>query len=762
MTLDVLDRLGVLVVEAAGAVAFSASLTTAVSDLQLEVRGVGPIDLPVSQEQARQLCLLGREARYGRGEQTVVDRLVRDTWEVPKSRVKIDKRRWNETLLPVLDRLRRDLGIASGRRLTAELHSMLVYAPGQFFVQHQDSEKDDAMVASLVVSLPSTFSGGALEVQHAGATARYRGSKKSLSFVAFYSDCRHEVKPVKSGYRVALTYNLILRDDPGQPASDVDSELTAEVGSCLSEHFDTSGADRLVYLLDHEYTRRGLDWSRLKGVDGRRSAVLAAAAERAGCSVTLALADVHETWTAYDRDEYRRSGYRHWDEGNDDVGSPSGSDEYVLDDLIESSITLESWLEPGRGRVETVGIAISDDEVCASTPTGELQPHQSEYEGYMGNWGNTLDRWYHRGAVLVWPRSREFALRAQASPAWALSELTARARRGDVTGAREAARDLDPFWGRAAAAVEARGFFGKAMRTARAVDDPAVAALLLAPFHLERLAASHATALSALVEAYGDQWACELVVGWSARWRSHHHQPGSPETWIAASGQLLLALRGTGDAGAAFAAAVVRESWKRLSRSVDQARALTSPSGRDQGLSDLGHPIAAIMEGATLVGARDVSDDIVGVLCGDGDVSGCAITVLKVTAPERWDAVGLDGVAVECSAVLQARLAAPARRSDDWSIELPHGCACELCAELRAFLETPTQSRMEWPLAKNRRSHVHARIDVAEIAVRHQTRRVGRPYTLVLTKTDELFDRDAQRRRRDEQDLAWLRRGRRS
>jgi hypothetical protein len=32
---------------------------------------------------------------------------------------------------------------------------MLVYGKGQFFLPHQDSEKDDAMVGTLVVSLPS-------------------------------------------------------------------------------------------------------------------------------------------------------------------------------------------------------------------------------------------------------------------------------------------------------------------------------------------------------------------------------------------------------------------------------------------------------------------------------------------------------------------------------------------------------------------------------------------------------------------------------
>ena len=47
---------------------------------------------------------------------------------------------------------------------------MLVYGKGQFFLPHQDSEKDDAMVGTLVVSLPSAHTGGELVIEHAGQT----------------------------------------------------------------------------------------------------------------------------------------------------------------------------------------------------------------------------------------------------------------------------------------------------------------------------------------------------------------------------------------------------------------------------------------------------------------------------------------------------------------------------------------------------------------------------------------------------------------
>jgi 2OG-Fe(II) oxygenase superfamily len=181
-----------------------------VGDLDLEIRGVGRLHLPVPEDQAALLAGIGRPARYGKGEQTLLDSTVRDTGEIPRSQVTIDQRRWNRTLLAVVDQLGQDLGLPEGAGLRPELHSMLVYGPGQFFVPHQDSEKADDMVASLVVTLPSAFTGGSLVVEHHGKRATYRSTKTSLSFVAFYSDCRHEIRPVTSGHRIVLTYNLHL------------------------------------------------------------------------------------------------------------------------------------------------------------------------------------------------------------------------------------------------------------------------------------------------------------------------------------------------------------------------------------------------------------------------------------------------------------------------------------------------------------------------------------------------------------------------
>ncbi|MGZ5446255.1 MAG: 2OG-Fe(II) oxygenase, partial [Thermoanaerobaculia bacterium] len=111
-----------------------------------------------------------------------------------------------------------------------------------------------------------------------------------------------------------------------------------------------------------------------------------------------------------------------------------------------------------------------------------------------------------------------------------------------------------------------------------------------------------------------------------------------------------------------------------------------------------------------------------------------------------------------CTESLAARLSAPPREPGDWSIPAELGCRCERCSELHAFLTARERRVSEWPLAKEHRAHVHQTIERHELPLSHETRRTGRPYTLVLTKREALFERDAAQRKRWINDLEWLRR----
>ena len=504
--------------------------------------------------------------------------------------------------------------------------------------------------------------------------------------------------------------------------------------------------NRLVYLLDHEYTPRALTWPRLKGADASRVSLLREAANRADCEAILALADIKTTHSAFkdDYDDYRYR--RRWDDDDDedeyDDDDGSGNDtQYEIQELIDSEVALTHWTGPDGTRLEETSLPVDGTEVCASTPTGDLEPYSSEYEGYMGNWGNTLDRWYHRAAVVVWPREQAFANRAETSPAWALDELAAMVSAGDASGAQATAATLAPFWDRALRARTAEergrvsGLFGQALRAADAVADAETAAMLLRPFRIENLTGAHVDSFGKIADRYGQQWTAQLLRTWSG---------GDQPTWAYGGGQerpqwladrlpgLCAGLQATGSAGALAARQILDLAWEWLRNDIATGLALSSPSHRDEKLGGLGKPLASVLTAAAAIGAARTRDPVSGHIRKLQD----AVTALEVSAlraaaePSRDGArgdVGFGDLAADCAARLRARLARPQRASGDWSIGLPvGGCTCDLCDTLRAFLEDKSRRTFEWPLAKQRRQHVHSRIDAAELPVTHQTRRQGR------------------------------------
>ena len=756
---------------------FSVELTASLDDLSLQVEGFGPVRFPVTPAKARKLIGLGRPARFGRGERTLTDPDVRDTWEIPKHLVRAQ---WDDaTLKDVLATVKEGLGLPNAAGLTADLHSLLVYEQNQHFLAHQDSEKDDSMVGTLVVTLPSSYAGGELMVGHNEEWRAYRGSKTALSLVAFYADCRHEVLKVASGYRITLTYNLLLHGDTSRPG---DEGTVAGLADLLREHFSTPvpryyggpAADppnRLVYLLDHEYTPRALKWSRLKGADASRVSLLREAVKGADCEAILALANIQTTHSAFkdDYDDYRYG--RHWDDDYDDDDGSGDDSQYDIQELIDSEVSLTHWTGPEGTRLEETSLPVKSGEVCSATPTGDLEPYSSQYEGYMGNWGNTLDRWYHRAAVVVWPREQAFANRAETSPAWALDELATMASAGDVPGAQAAAATLAPFWDGALRGQapqdrsRASGIIGKALRAADVVADAETAAMLLRPFRIENLVDKHVDSFGKIADEYGQRWTAELLRTWYGE-----DQP----TWVYGGGQerpqwvadrlpgLCAGLHAKGSAGAAAAQRLLDLAWEWLRREIGTGIALSSPSYRDKELGNLGKPLASVLTATVAIGAAGTRDAVPGYIREQAD----AVTALEMSAlraaaelprPGARDDAGFGDLAADCAARLRARLARPQRPSGDWSIELPAGgCTCDLCGTLRAFLDDKSRRAFEWPLAKQSRQHVHSRIDAAELPVTHQTRRQGRPYTLVLTKTNALFAREQEARIRDETDLEWL------
>ena len=114
-------------------------------------------------------------------------------------------------------------GRAKERRISARLDKLNVYGEGDFFKGHVDTPRSTQMFGTLLINLPVAHEGGELVVysprhhsndsegggnvtlsSSAGSYTTSWGADNVLSWIAFFSDCPHEVLPVKSGNRSAL------------------------------------------------------------------------------------------------------------------------------------------------------------------------------------------------------------------------------------------------------------------------------------------------------------------------------------------------------------------------------------------------------------------------------------------------------------------------------------------------------------------------------------------------------------------------------
>lgn len=114
--------------------------------------------------------------------------------------------------------------------IKAELYKLNIYACGGFFKAHVDTPRSEKMFGSLVVCLPTPFTGGELVVRHHKQEIKYDWSStasdtsSTLHWAAFFSDIEHEVLPVSEGYRVTLTYNLSYHSKTNDSTFDVTTQ----------------------------------------------------------------------------------------------------------------------------------------------------------------------------------------------------------------------------------------------------------------------------------------------------------------------------------------------------------------------------------------------------------------------------------------------------------------------------------------------------------------------------------------------------------
>ncbi len=749
---------------------FFATGTVEIFSPSLEVEGVGPVALPLLPVQAEQLIAVAERAPYGRGEETLVDTDVRRTWQIDAARVRIGGRHWAETLETIVDRATTGLGVSEP--VVAEFYKLLVYDEGSFFVDHRDTEKAPGMFATLVVVLPSIYTGGELLVHHRDREARLELScpePSDAAFAAFYADCVHEVLPITSGCRLALVYNL-LRPGKGQqlePPS-YDSEQ-ARVAARLQQWIeakksaDDDSPEKLVYPLEHAYTQAELSFEALKGEDAAIAPVLVAAARQSGCDLHLALVSIEESGSAEYLGYYGSGRRGRWSYDDDDEG------DYEIIEVHDRSATLSEWRRPDGGQSELGVFPFEEEELCPPDTFEDMEPDEQHFHEATGNEGASFERTYRRAALVLWPRERRLAVFNQAGLAVTLpflGELT-----DDWTNSGEGLES--PSWRQA---HELSGHMLRTWPTARvgwyshypsSSQGDAVQMLIL----LTRLQdTARIDAFLADVSAAGGYGkddneavirAGDLLPSRRAAQLIERIIAGNAGKALSACGDLL-----------ARSAVAAKKSTERLAELVPAATALVEALPGDPArmekidpwmrrasiepgfvvdlLTALGHIDAALADQAVdyiLSWPKTYAPDAV-LVPAALSLAGKKVGRRGVAAVERLRSA--------CLEHLRARIAEPLEPPRDWTRTSAFTCRCADCSELRQFLGDAERERWIFKAAEARRSHVEGSIRQGQCDLNTRTDRQGRPYKLVCTKNQASYERRAQQRKKDLKDLAKL------
>lgn len=731
---------------------FAAQGSIPADALSVEVDGFGILGAPMALAGAAELSRRGQPARFGQREKTLLDTTVRDTGEISAGMVHVQ---WTQDAWSALQT---DIAQALGLEcIDLHLHNLLVYGPGQFFKPHQDTEKRPRMVATLVLVWPSAHIGGELRVRLGGEEHRLVSQQlhggSTIRWFAFYADCRHEIRPVEEGWRVALTFDLVVPEATQPlPASAVPPGLKA----ALARHFGLEGDERLtpwVLLLDHEYSQHGLRWNLLKGADRPRVGALRVAAQELGLTTNLALAELHQSWTAAPPDDYSRR--------RDRSAGPEP------DELIDESLVLDFWVDE-QGNVESrSGLSVDLSNVDSFTETG--QPHlvDSEYEGYMGNYGETLDYWYRRAALVI--QSPLAAVRTN-------FEVDFDAALADLLALAKQPHDLPTLAAHVKAGENAlthriahkgRTLLRSYAEIASALPDVSAALNLMHNFSPSTFTKQDAKALAHLEKSRGTGWMQALLKAWTDPQQSRRpwaswpmlNEAAEPALWPAAFDGVVQACRRAGSTDT-WLVGWLQASLQSLVR-FDKSLAKSTPAGQ---LALRDTHIQAVCQLATAIQCVPGCDEMLNSLL-EHVVRHCDIYPLETLTPLVCIATQAASKTPAKSPLrkivtraIEQALAEPLRSVDDHRLAgVRWTCHCRDCAPVAQWAESPSGEPLVLPMAEPRRDHVQTQLRHASAPISAHILKQGSPYKLKLTKPDDMRHRDERQREHWSQDLERLR-----
>jgi hypothetical protein len=529
-------------------------------------------------------------------------------------------------------------------------------------------------------------------------------------------------------------------------------------------------AEPLVFALEHHYTERGLSLDLFKGADRHLADHVVPAAVKADCLVHLAQVSRHLSQFADDGsfgDSYSRHSYRTPRRHAIEIG-----------ETYEDDLNGTEWTDL-HGKKQPWGeIAFGLSAIVSSIPIDDWKPTSEEFEGYTGNAGNTLDRWYHRSAIVVWRRDRHFDVVAGSGAAASMPLFCFMAKKLAKTPKKHLETGRNDCIRFAAAAIvtewpkRSLGYWNSQSVEASPLDGFPKHLLMLhdrdtnAVFLTKLAGQDEVLPLSPFVVAacreFGwGAFAQELKYLISSRTDEYGRRSEMPlrdVEWLSA-----FCCDPSADSEKSVLAGELCEiTVKRFCEPRPHQPTYSRRHCREVSVAEKSLPL--LLQALAASGRdEDLSRVIrfVRELPDEFSLDDCQVPALNSLIPwsrKRFSSVltqfksWLDAVRTQ----LERATAKEPTPPIDWARPANVDCKCQYCAQLKGFLVDSAHEVGRIPAREDLRHHLIGIIDRHQCDVRHSLDRKGSPYSLVLTKTTGSFDRAVKRFEDDRRLLSAL------
>jgi hypothetical protein len=164
--------------------------------------------IPIYDIPSNKTCSLayafGDESKVGKGSETVLDKKVRSSMEHCGNGVEWDE----EFVEAVRTEVQKSLTkMGAGTLISCIPYKLVVYGSNDFFSEHLDSTHTKGQNMTCVVELSTDWEGEGLEIN---GKKYHPGEDEVVQCIVFDHDLPHQVHTVTSGFRLSVTFDLVV------------------------------------------------------------------------------------------------------------------------------------------------------------------------------------------------------------------------------------------------------------------------------------------------------------------------------------------------------------------------------------------------------------------------------------------------------------------------------------------------------------------------------------------------------------------------